>query len=163
MGKQLSVLVLFVMLSSLAMAERAGSEKSLGRLFYTPSQRSQLEQMEKKPGIRIPASSSISVNGVVQRQGQGGIVWINGIARHDDSADGLLEGSVTTPDSVLIRVPGGSQPVRLKVGQTMDVMSGTVSTGPPPALPAAPSGKVVADTKGKVVEEGVVRGDQGPE
>lgn len=165
MWKKLSVLMLFVMVSSVVMAEKTAHGKLLGRLFYTPSQRNQLEQMENKPEMRVPASSTISVNGVVQRQGKGGVVWINGMPRYDSSVDGLLAESVTAPDSILIRMPGRNQPVRLKVGQTVDVSNGTVNAVSSPASPAAaPSGQGVTDIeKEKGLGEEAVHSGQNPE
>lgn len=163
MWKQLFVLMLSLMLSSVVMAEKTASGKPFGRLFYTPSQRNQLEQMESRPEVRVPASRTISVNGVVQRQGKGGVVWINGVPRDDSSGDGLLAGSVTAPDSVLVRMPGVNQPVRLKVGQTVDIRSGAVNAVSSPDSPAvAPAGQAGEDTERGAGKE-VVDSGRNPE
>lgn len=83
----------------------------LGRLFYTPQERRQLEYQEARTGVSGGGRGYIIVNGVVQRQGGKRTVWINGVPQ--DAGHSNDE----TPASVPVTVPGKSQPVRAKVGQ----------------------------------------------
>lgn len=83
----------------------------LGRLFYTPQERRQLEYQEARTGVAGGGRGYIIVNGVVQRQGGKRTVWINGVPQDGGRSND------ETPASVPVTVPGKSQPVRAKVGQ----------------------------------------------
>ena len=51
----------------------------LGRLFFTPEQRMQLERhpvQDSKPPASTPPAT---INGIVQKQGGGQTVWIDGV------------------------------------------------------------------------------------
>src|SRR3970040_1103897 len=85
----------------------------LGRLFYTPQERQQLEYQETRTGAASGGRGYIIGNGVVQRQGGKRTVWINGVPQ--DAGRGNDE----TPASVPVTVPGKSNPVQLKVGQRL--------------------------------------------
>lgn len=85
----------------------------LGRLFFTPDERRQLERQQahqaRHAGNDDP--SAITVNGVIRRSDGNRIVWINGKAQHiAPSRD---------PDKVPVTVPGKSKPVEVKVGQRL--------------------------------------------
>ncbi len=83
----------------------------LGRLFFTPAERSQLEQAFKVQQAENGGGeqSVITVNGVIQRSDGSRIVWVNGKAQK--SASG------SDPDKTSVVVPGKNKPVELKVGQ----------------------------------------------
>ena len=83
----------------------------LGRLFFTPEQRAQLESGQQ-PDMDTPDSPhELSVNGIVQRHGGERMVWINGVPQIAGRSD------ERAPESVPVAIPGQSQPVRVKVGQ----------------------------------------------
>jgi len=96
--------------------------EQLGRLFFTPEQRAQLEfdQQGKSPD----STHSIAVNGIVQKHGGERTVWINGIAQLAGKSDDR------TPESVPVAVPGQLQPIKIKVGQRILV---NPSASPPAA------------------------------
>jgi hypothetical protein len=82
----------------------------LGRLFFTPEQRAQLDYTHARDAAADGDSSAIlTVNGIVQKNGGARTVWVNGVAQ---SADGGERN--TTAQSV--NIPGKSRPVKLKVG-----------------------------------------------
>ncbi|KAF0204564.1 MAG: hypothetical protein FD173_1560 [Gallionellaceae bacterium] len=83
----------------------------LGRLFFTPSERSQLEQSHKVRQAENDGGeqSVITVNGVIQRSDGIRIVWVNGKAQKSPSG--------SAPDKTSIVVPGKNKPVEIKVGQ----------------------------------------------
>ena len=91
--------------------------KELGRLFYTPQQRQQLESGTATSGANGSAESErrnyIIVNGVVQKHGGNRTVWINGAAQATEP------GNDRNPTTAPVAVPGKSQPVQLKVGQKL--------------------------------------------
>ena len=101
----------------------AGEE--VGRLFFTPEQRLQLEQLESKPKgeTEIIISDRIIVNGIVQRNGGSRVVWINGAPQSRESSNGILIERDIEPDSVPVKILGADNSIRLKVGQSIDLDS----------------------------------------
>lgn len=99
-----------IALCALALATPAHSEE-LGRLFYTPEQRAQLDIKHARDAAPADSPNVMSIDGIVQRHGGERTVWINGVpqsaGRSDDRA----------PESVPVAIPGQSQPVKIKVGQ----------------------------------------------
>ena len=86
----------------------------LGRLFFTPQQRQQMDyQGTMDNGESKVHRNYIIVNGVVQKKGGKRTVWINGTAQEDG------KGNDQTPGTVPVTVPGKSNPVKLKVGQKL--------------------------------------------
>ena len=87
----------------------------LGRLFFTPQQRQQLEFHETSGNSSSDSvqRNYIIVNGVVQKQGGNRTVWINGAAQEAE------RGNDRTPATVPVAVPGKTRPVQLKVGQKL--------------------------------------------
>jgi hypothetical protein len=103
--------MIFVMLSLIS---SGASATELGRLFYTPQQRSQLEsQQETGDTVEGVKRNYIIVNGVIQKQGGNRIVWLNGTQQP------ATYGNETAPSTVPVTVPGKSQPVQVKVGQRL--------------------------------------------
>jgi hypothetical protein len=102
---------LLLILSALPPAAQAAE---LGRLFFTPQQRQQLEFQEtSNSGEEGGRRNYIIVNGVVQKQGGNRTIWVNGVPQIDG------RGNDKTPASVPVTVPGRSRPVQLKVGQKL--------------------------------------------
>lgn len=105
----------FVMLALFG-ALPAAQAGELGRLFYTPQQRQQLEYQDARTGVAAGGGRGyIIVNGVVQKQGGKRTVWINGVPQDAGRSDD------ETPASVPVSVPGKSQSVRAKVGQRLSI------------------------------------------
>ncbi len=103
-------LPLIALTLSCALAEAQAGE--LGRLFYTPQQRQQLDLHETSVNaVDGGGRNFIMVNGVVQKQGGKRIVWLNG------AAQAAGEGNDKTPANVAVTVPGKTYPVPAKVGQ----------------------------------------------
>ena len=98
---------------------------SLGRLFFTPPQRAQLEhdRMDKTT-LAAPPPTELMVNGIVQQKGGGRTVWINGTPQNAGSSD------ERAPDSLPVAVPGQSSPVKMKVGQKL-LLDKAASKGTP--------------------------------
>lgn len=99
----------------------AAQADTLGRLFFTPQQRSQLEyaRMRNTPA-EGGASPVLTVNGIIQRSGGARTVWVNGVAQSERS-----NGNTTSQN---VSVPGKSKPVRLKVGEKILLDQGTIAT-----------------------------------
>ena len=103
----------------------------LGRLFFTPEQRAQLEykrahnEAVEAEESDNPTSSVLTVNGIVQKRGGARTVWINGRAQNAGNSD------ERSPESLAVAVPGKTQPVKVKVGQQL------LLEQPAPPKPAA--------------------------
>ncbi len=125
----------FVLIANISVAHAA----ELGRLFYTPQQRAQLEsQVTSSDSTDVGPRDSLVVNGVIQRQGGKRTVWVNGQQQPAD------HGNARSPATVPVTVPGRSGAVRLKVGQRLLLNTAPSNAGeggdseqPAPAKPAA--------------------------
>lgn len=91
--------------------------QEIDRLFFTPAERSQLDQQQKQNALRSQmqgnnsdnAQPSITVNGLLKRSDGSRIVWINGRQQR--------LGKNGNSNKVPVTVPGKKQPVQAKVGQ----------------------------------------------
>lgn len=102
-----------LVLVMLLLAATTASAEELGRLFFTPEQRAQLEHGKSQNTDSGANSRALVVNGIVQKHGGSRTVWINGLPQPDGvNDDRALE-------SLLISTPAQSQPVKVKVGQRM--------------------------------------------
>jgi len=89
----------------------------LGRLFFTPQERQELDRRRASNIVdrEAPAAESlVTVNGQVTRSGGKTTTWINGVA-HDDT--------YRSRDPARVGVQGRS----VKVGETLDRSRGTVT------------------------------------
>ena len=126
----------------------------LGRLFFTPAQRSALDSarkqsvrgdavvVEHKPPLPAPPQN-VSVSGLVRRSDGRSTVWLNNRPISEQSETGISATLGRTDDRVKLTVPGSERSVDLKVGQTVEILSGTIEEGyarrtVPPQPPAKP-------------------------
>lgn len=126
---------LLVLLCSIA-SSTCGAEP-LGRLFYTPAQRAQLDAMRGQKNVAPPPSEPeqpavvpeiVKFDGIVRRSDGKTTVWINNRAINDGKAAGDLPVAtrVRPDDRLNVTVPQMGKSIELKVGQSADVLSGTV-------------------------------------
>ena len=85
--------------------------EELGRLFFTPQQRMQLDHNYLRDVRPDNTDQVLILNGIVQKDGGKRTIWINGVPQ----AAGISDNK--TPESVPVTVPGKDKSVRLKVGQ----------------------------------------------
>jgi len=87
----------------------------LGRLFFTPQQRQQLEFQDPSSNRSEERGrrNYVIVNGIVQRHGGNRTVWVNGSAQSEEHSNDK------TPATASVTVPGKSRHVQLKVGQRL--------------------------------------------
>jgi len=83
----------------------------MGRLFFTPEQRAQLEYAHLHDNDTGNNARALTVNGIVQKHGGKRTAWINGVPQQAGNSD------ERSPDSLQVAVPGLSKPVKVKVGQ----------------------------------------------
>ena len=101
-----------ISLFGLALTAATGvNAEQLGRLFFTPEQRAQLEYGQRQDDDKPSSARSLTVNGIVQKHGGERTVWINGVPQPAGKSD------ERAPESAPVAVPGQSQPVRARVGQ----------------------------------------------
>lgn len=142
---------------------------SLGRLFYTPSERAQLDlaRMQKKPPTQAaaaepveqpPAPQVFTYGGLVRRSDGRQMLWINNrLVDEKEALAGMsLKGKVRPDGAVTLQVPNSSATVEVKVGQSVEVYSGKVAETrkPPPetSKPPAESTTPADDAKGAAAE-----------
>jgi hypothetical protein len=101
---------------ALTIATGASAEE-LGRLFFTPEQRAQLNHGKFQEGDSGSDSRSLTVNGIVQKQGGQRTAWINGVPQPAGKSD------ERNPDSLPVTIPNHAQPVTVKVGQKININS----------------------------------------
>ncbi|MDD4912660.1 MAG: hypothetical protein PHP57_10235 [Sideroxydans sp.] len=113
----------------------------LGRLFYSPKQRAQLEaQLANANNAKAVGQDSIMVNGVIQKHGGNRIIWING------QAQPAVKGNDSAPGDISIAVPGKSQPVQVKVGQRLLIDQPHQQTEPGAPTPPTKSNTAQTNT-----------------
>ena len=124
-------------------APAAAADASLGRLFFTPSQRASLdiarsqrtratvatEQTQEQ--VLQPVPQTITYGGMVRRSDGRTTVWLNNRPVDDQKpGDGSAIIRRVWPDgAVTLEVPESSRRVDLKVGQSVEVLSGSVEDG----------------------------------
>jgi hypothetical protein len=105
----------------------------LGRIFFTPEQRALLELAQQQATAADAEGEGVTLNGIVVGSDGRQTVWVNGRPKPDARAVG--------PGAALIPLPAGPGQVRLKVGQTLDPITGRVGERlrRPAATPTPPS------------------------
>lgn len=126
----------------------SSAAEPLGRLFFTPQQRSTLDNargqnikinVEVEPETPTPLEI-ISVNGMIKRSDGQSTVWINNRPLNEKrSPSGIKIISRSTDDArVTLQLPQSSRNVDLKVGQNLDAITGQIQESyqrpPMPAL-----------------------------
>lgn len=129
--------VLLIVLA--CVADVAVAADGLGRLFFVPTQRAQLEVARAQRDRRVPVTLEtepaapqgpdvVTYNGVVRRTDGKSTVWINGKPLTERSASNadVSVSNVTRDGAVSVAVPQADRKVSLKVGQSLEVTSGRI-------------------------------------
>lgn len=153
-----------MLLLLLALTPAQGAE--LGRLFFTPAQRAALDNARKQ-NIRIevggdagqpavPVPQNISVNGLVQRSDGKSTVWLNhrAITEQQKTSGGVNITPSRKDHRVKLTVPESGRSVEIKVGQTVEVISGTIEEGYARRSPPQAEFKPAAEAETKVPSSG---------
>jgi hypothetical protein len=126
-----SALALLALLTPLT----AYGADTLGRLFFTPDQRAQLDALRTK---RVVASQSkeeplpevVTFNGIVRRSDGKTTVWVNNqaLSEADLRDKPAIAGRVSRDGKILLQAtqPGTAR-TQLKVGQSAELLSGQVA------------------------------------
>lgn len=108
--------------------QMATADETLGRLFFTPERRQQLDRQRDLNLLdkqQIPAEPTLTIDGIVTRSSGKSTAWINGIPQHEhETGSGLsVRASRGDPGKVVLRSTD-SPAARARVGETV-----TRSTG----------------------------------
>jgi len=99
----------------------AAADENLGRLFFTPQQRQDLDRRRQANAqeTATSANSLVTVNGQVSRSLGKTTTWINGVPQAN---------ARKPPDPAQVTLPGGEgeASVTLKIGQTLDKVRGKI-------------------------------------
>jgi hypothetical protein len=136
--------------------------ETLGRLFFTPAQRAQLDVARSQKNRATPGSGQtdeaaplpeiLTYSGSVRRSDGKSTVWLNNRAMHgQQSIEGIaVIGRVNPNGAVTLQVPQTSRNIELKAGQSVDIGSGVIEepyarqvTAPKPAGAERAAGKPV--------------------
>ena len=135
-----------VTIALLAAAGAAGAaEQPIGRLFFTPAERAQLDAARSAKRVAEPATASkpavppppetqiITYSGIVRRSDGKSILWLNSRATDEKEAlSGLaVTGRVRPDGAVTLEVPNTGGTIDLKVGQRAELQTGRVSEARP--------------------------------
>jgi hypothetical protein len=126
----------FKLILILLLPHPAAQAEGLGRLFFTPAQRAQLDHHNYKPTATVTNTDiatygeetdrTVTVNGIVQRDGGKRTAWINGAARTVEQSDDNT--------SVMFTLPDQNKMVRLKVGQHVKLNPAANSNNAKPSV-----------------------------
>ena len=145
-------------------AKPAPGTQAIGRLFFTPAERAQLDvaRVQKKSAqvasaepapAAPPPPQTVTYGGIVRRSDGKAMLWINNrLVEEKDALSALsLKGKVRPDGGVTLQVPDTGATIDMKVGQSVEVQSGRVAEtrrpdpdAKPPAADAKPPG---GDTK----------------
>jgi hypothetical protein len=120
-------------------APRAPGAAPLGRLFFTPGERAQLDiaRMQKKPTTAEvaaqppeppPMPQTVTYGGIIRRSDGKAMLWINNqLVEEKDALSSLnLKGRVRPDGAVTLQVPQTGGSINVKVGQSVEVQTGRV-------------------------------------
>ncbi len=115
----------------------------LGRLFFTPKQRAQLEQSQPRNVTPNQTGSSVTVSGIVQKYGGARTVWINGVAQSAGNSN------ILSPDALAVALPGNPQPIKIKVGERIKL---TQPANPQPEFQPEPQSEPQSEAQSALKE-----------
>ncbi|MFZ5503355.1 MAG: hypothetical protein ACOY3V_07525 [Pseudomonadota bacterium] len=113
----IKTLAKYILPMALALGANTAAADELGRLFFTPQQRVQLEREQLHPP-QGGTQSALIVNGIVQKHGGKRVAWINGVQQVVGDSD------AQTPATVPLDIAGQTRPVKVKVGQKIFIQPG---------------------------------------
>jgi len=99
----------------LGLSSMPASAEDMGRLFFTPEQRAQLDYNYAREFSPDSSNNGVILSGIVQKHGGKRTAWINGVAQQAGKSD------ERSPESMPVTIPGQSKPIKIKVGQKVIV------------------------------------------
>lgn len=143
-------------------APLVAADTSLGRLFFTPAQRASLDvarsqrtrvtvATERTEEVAQPVPQTVTYGGMVRRSDGRTTVWLNDRTVEDKKSSGgpAIVRQVRPDGAVTLEVRQSSRRVDLKVGQSVEVLSGSIEDG---LRRQSPAGAETATTKGSAAD-----------
>jgi hypothetical protein len=139
----------------------ASAAEPLGRLFFSPEQRAQLDALRTKKVVAAqvkdePAPEFITYNGIIRRDDGKTTVWVNNksLSEKDIRESASLVGRIERDGRIMVQPAQGSTApaLRLKVGQSAELLSGRIAepfAAPSPERNAVPAAKPASSTARK--------------
>jgi hypothetical protein len=126
--------VTILLAGALSLWTAVAEAQELGRLFFTPEQRTALDARRKARVPDKPAATPVTespvthVDGAVRRSGGKSTVWVNGETIPEGAQPGSAQVAPkdSTPSRVTIPAGEGAQHYDLRVGESLDRGSGEV-------------------------------------
>lgn len=147
---------------AILVSHASSAAEGLGRLFFNPEQRAQMdlarskrirttlsEEPEEQQSASLP--ETLTYNGLVRRSDGKNTVWLNGRSVPEGEMGGRtpVNSKLRWDGSLVIELPQANRSINLRVGQELEITSGSISepyvrvapvTKPAPK-PAPESGK----------------------
>ncbi|MEK6591475.1 MAG: hypothetical protein AABZ67_00190 [Pseudomonadota bacterium] len=130
------VAALIVLASLQGVTGPSFAAEPLGRLFFTPAQRAQLDTARGQKSRATlsseeeatPLPETVTYSGMVRRNDGKSTVWLNNRAINDrQPTEGVPAVGRVRPDGrIVLDTPQGGLNVELKVGQSVEIVSGTI-------------------------------------
>jgi|GEM_PF-1156612 len=126
--------VFFAIISLLAVMQLAQATDHFDRVFYTPEQRAELDKLRARRAVASqvrnePIPEIVTFNGIVRRSDGKATVWVNGepLSQTDLRNKQTITGQIDRNGHILLQTPqAGTRQVRLKVGQSAELLSGQI-------------------------------------
>jgi hypothetical protein len=121
----------FIRVLALALLAPAAQAQELGRLFFTPEQRSSLDARRKarvpdKPAA-VVAAPITRLDGYVKRSAGPSTVWINGESLTESAPEApRIDSGLAAEGAVSITIGESGARIRLKPGEALDRGNGEV-------------------------------------
>lgn len=120
-----------LLILALLLPPAAHAAEPLGRLFFTPEQRVQLDTLRIRKVVAVqtkeePPPEIITYSGIVRRSDGKATVWVNSkaLSEADLRDQPSISGRIGRNGQILLEAGGGK--MRLKVGQSAELLSGRV-------------------------------------
>jgi hypothetical protein len=118
----------------LAAAQFAQAADPVGRIFYTPEQRDQLDSLRTQKAVAIqsrdePVPEFVTYKGIVRSSDGKATVWVNNEALSEAELRDKqsIAGRVDRNGQILLQTPqAASRQLQLKVGQSAELLSGRI-------------------------------------
>jgi len=106
----------------------AVAEEAIGRLFFTPERRQQLDRRREMNTLdkpQIATDATLTINGIVTRSSGKRTIWINGNPQPEDGTanDLTVIAQRGNPGRVVVQ-SGASLATRARVGETVNLNTG---------------------------------------
>lgn len=109
----------------------SGADDALGRLFFTPERRQQLDRQREMNILdkqQVQPDPTLTIDGVVTRSSGKRTAWVNGSPQNEDETTSGLTVTSRRGDPGKVLVESGDSPkARARVGETVNRHTGEAS------------------------------------